>query len=65
MSEKMTEKEKVAIIKYIRQSIDAEKVSYGEISFLMENTQVIKKHFPNDPVLWQWAGLSEEEYLNQ
>ena len=47
----------------ILQSIRNENISMGEIVFLQAHQAEIKKLFPNEPDLWQWAEIDEQEYL--
>lgn len=49
-------------LKSIRKEIEQEKVSMGEIVFLTAHQTEVKKYFPDDPVMWQWAGIPEEEW---
>lgn len=37
-------------------------ISYGELVFLQDHRAEIKKNYPTDPVLCQWAGIDESEY---
>ena len=39
-----------------------EQLSYGEIAFLQRHQKEIKKYFPNDADLYQWANIPEEEF---
>lgn len=48
------------ILTEIRESIENESISYGEIAFLQEHQQEVKELFPDDLVLWEWAGIPEE-----
>ena len=34
----------------------------GDCVFLAENKTEIKEFFPDDPILWEWAGIPEEEW---
>jgi hypothetical protein len=45
----------------IREAIDEECISYGEIFYLQEHQDYIKKH-SDDVVLWEWANIPEEEW---
>ena len=36
----------------------------SEIVYLQEHKEDIKRLFPNEPQLWQWADISEEEWNN-
>lgn len=47
-------------IREIRKDIKNECVSYGGIAILQEYAEYVKKYFPDDTLLWQWAGISEE-----
>ena len=40
-------------------------ISYSEIVFLQEHTDTIKKHYKNEPALWELAGIPETEWNNQ
>lgn len=46
----------------IRKSIDSETVSYGEIAELQDIAYSHPAMFASDPVLAQWAGISEQEW---
>lgn len=46
----------------ILQAIQAEQVSYGELVFLQAHKREIKKYFPGEPLLWEYAGIPESEY---
>ena len=46
-------------IRTIRKAIDANNVSYGEISYLYGARYYIKKYFGGDMILRQWAGMKE------
>jgi hypothetical protein len=46
----------------IRNSIDSETVSYGEISELQDIAHSHPEMFSADPVLAQWAGIPEQEW---
>ena len=37
-------------------------ISWGEIAFLEAHQREIKKYFPSEPLLWEWAGIPESEY---
>lgn len=37
----------------------------SDIVFLQEHQAEIKKHFPDEPQLWEWAGIPESEYMKQ
>ena len=52
-------------IEEIKKSIENENISYGEISFLENHKEEIKEFFADDVELWQWAGISETEWLNK
>lgn len=52
-------------LKEIKKDIEAEKVYQSQLCFLYDHQAEIKKYFPDDPILWEWAGIPEEEYLNQ
>ena len=39
-----------------------EGISYEDIAFLQENQTEVKKLFPDDVELWQWAGIDESEW---
>jgi len=48
----------------IRQSIEEESVSYGEISQLESIAESHPHLFANDPRLAEWAGIPEEKWRN-
>lgn len=48
-------------IREIRKDIKNECISYGGIAILQEYAEYVKEYFPDDILLWQWAGLYEEE----
>ena len=50
-------------LQQILQAIKNENISWGEIVFLQAHKREIKKYFPNEPELWQWAGIPESQYL--
>lgn len=48
----------------ILKDIQTDKPLYmSDIVFLQAHQAEIKKHFPNEPELWQWADIPESEYL--
>lgn len=48
----------------ILSKIEEEKDLYmSEVVFLQNHKEDIKRLFPNEPRLWQWADIPEEEYL--
>lgn len=57
-----TNSTKIILCKILKEIKAENNISYGEILFLQEHQAEIKKHFPNDPILWQWAGIDESEY---
>lgn len=46
-------------VESVLQSIEDECVSYGEIAFLQAHQEEVKTLFPDEPILWQWAGIEE------
>lgn len=46
-------------LKRIRKLIEKEKVSYGDLVFLQNYQVEVMEFFPDDPLLWQWAGIEE------
>ena len=53
-------------IRRIRDAIQAGiDISWDDIAFLEGNQEVIKKYFPNDIELWQWANIPEDEWSAQ
>jgi hypothetical protein len=36
-------------------------LSWGDIAFLNSHQTEIKEYFPNELLLWQWAGIDETE----
>ena len=46
-------------IESVLQSIEDECVSYGEIAFLQAHQEEVKTLFPDEPILWEWAGIPE------
>jgi hypothetical protein len=48
----------------IRQSIEEESVSYGELSELASIAESHPHLFADDPRLAQWAGIPEEKWRN-
>jgi hypothetical protein len=46
----------------IRESIDSETVSYGEIAELQDIAHSHPNMFESDPVLAQWAGIPEQRW---
>jgi hypothetical protein len=49
-------------LEQIRQSIREENISYGEIAELQS---MVNEIAPGDVELFEWAGVSEEDYLHQ
>ena len=37
-------------------------ISMGDVVFLQAHQADIKKLYPDDPLLWQWAGIPESEW---
>lgn len=40
-------------------------ISWGEIAYLQNHQDIIKKYYPNDIEFWQIAGIPEEEWNNR
>lgn len=38
-------------------------ISWGDCIFLQEHQDDIKKLYPDDPLLWEWSGIPETEWL--
>jgi hypothetical protein len=52
----MTKKEIKQRLKYLKQEIEAERISYGEVAEL----QSLKDYIPDDDILLkEWAGIPE------
>lgn len=52
-------------LKQILADIKAGKdISYGDIAFLTDYKTEIKEWFPDEPILWEWAGIPENEWRN-
>ena len=50
----------------ILDKINAEKDLYmSEVVFLQSHKEDIKRLFPGEPILWQWADIPEEEWNNK
>lgn len=50
----------------IKERIEADKdLSYMELFYLEAHQNEIKKYFPNDIELWQFANIPEEEWINR
>ena len=49
-------------IQELREEIQNETISYGEISELQDLAQSNPELFAGDPLLAEWAGIPEEEY---
>lgn len=63
----MTEIQKQSVLyKELKQIGDLlhknKEISYGDIAFLGEYQTEIKEWFPDDIELWQWAGITEQEW---
>jgi len=39
-----------------------EDLSYGDCLFLAEHQTEVKEYFPDDPVIWEFAGIPESEW---
>jgi hypothetical protein len=52
----------VDMLEEIRQSIDAQSVSYGELAALADLAEYIG---PGDVELAEWAGIPESEFVNR
>ena len=37
-------------------------ISYGEINYLQNHQEEVKKYFPNNSTMWQWADIPEEQW---
>jgi len=49
-------------LKRLRKIINNEgALSWGDIAFLNSHQTEIKEYFPNELLLWQWAGIDETE----
>lgn len=46
-------------LKRIRDLIEKESVSYGDLAFIQNYQTEIKELFPDDLVFWEWAGIEE------
>lgn len=58
-----SEENKDEVIKEIIADIRAEKdVSYGEMGYLADHQEDVKRLFPGEPDAWEAAGIPEEEY---
>ena len=55
-------KEVLEQLNSIREEIEKEQVSYGEIAYLQDHKQEVLE--TGDVLLCQWAGISEDEYNN-
>ena len=53
-------KEVLEQLNSIREEIEKEQVSYGEIAYLQDHKQEVLE--TGDVLLCQWAGISEDEY---
>lgn len=42
-----------------------EMLSYGEINYLENHQEEIKKFFPDDMDLWMWANIPEDEWMDK
>ena len=40
-------------------------ISYGEINYLQNHKEEVKKYFPNNSTMWQWADITEEEWKDK
>lgn len=49
-------------LKLIREDLKQGRISYGDLAFLENHQAEIKEYFPDDMVLWAWAGIPEEEW---
>lgn len=50
----------------IKKRIEVDKdLSYMELFYLERHQDEIKKYFPNDIELWQYANIDEEEWINR
>ena len=57
----MTNKEFIkARLDYLRDEIQAERISYAEIAELQDLKDAIKDIYPDDVVLLEWAGVPED-----
>ena len=50
-------------LKDIRKSIDEECISYSEILYLQDNKNEVMEY--GDPVLAEWAGITESEFYGK
>lgn len=57
-----TNSTKIILCKILKEIKTGNDISYGEILFLQEHQADIKRFFPNDPLLWQWANIPESEW---
>lgn len=48
-----------AKLQAILYAIENESVSYCEIAFLQDHQEEVKTLFPDEPILWEWAGIEE------
>lgn len=52
-------------LKSIRKEIELGEIYYGDLEFLENHQAEIKEYFPDDPVMWAWADIPEEEWYER
>lgn len=40
-------------------------ISWGQIAYLQTHQDYIKKVYQDEPILWEWSGIDESEWLNR
>lgn len=49
----------------VKKEIMGKDLSYGELVYLQEHQDQIKKMYPDDPHVWEVAGIPEEDWQEQ
>lgn len=57
----MISKKHLSMLKKIKQAIEDENISYGEIFWLQEHQDIVKEY--GDIVLAEWANIPEDEFV--
>lgn len=53
---------KIMLLERIIKSIENDQsISYGELAFLQNNQKFIKKNYPDNLTLCEWAGIEEND----
>ena len=56
---------KITIRFIVKKETMGKDLSYGELVYLQEHQDYVKKMYPDDPHVWEVAGIPEEDWIEQ